>query len=55
MFFDETSRLRIDYETGLVRLSIKASDYSVDEFIIPYSNFDAFYEYASDARRNCPP
>ena len=48
MFFDETSRLRIDYETGLVRLSIKASDYSVDEFIIPYSNFDAFYEYASE-------
>lgn len=48
MFFDETSRLRIDYETGLVRLSIKASDYSVDEFIIPYSNFDSFYEYASE-------
>tara|TARA_B100000674_G_C37730794_1_gene864218 strand:- start:196 stop:903 length:708 start_codon:yes stop_codon:yes gene_type:complete len=47
VFFDESSRLRINYEKGLVRLSIKASDYSVDEFTIPYSDFDAFYEYAS--------
>ena len=47
MFFDESSRLKIDNEKGLVRLSIKSSDYSVDEFIIPFSTFDAFYDKAT--------
>ena len=47
MFFSETSRVRIDHENGLVRLSLKSSDYSVDEFMIPFSEFDAFYDCAT--------
>jgi len=47
VFFDENSRLKIDYEQGLVRLSLKSSDYSVDEFTISFSDFDSFYESAT--------
>ena len=33
-------------EQGIVRLSIKSSDYSVDEFTIPFSEFDSFADSA---------
>jgi len=42
MFFSDSSRVSINKEKGLVRLSIKSSDYAVDEFIIPFSDFDSF-------------
>lgn len=48
MFFDDSSRIKIDYYKGLVRLSLKSSDYSVDEFTIPFSEFDSFYDKATD-------
>lgn len=50
MFFDDSSRIKIDYEKGLVRLSIKSSDYSVDEFTIPFSEFDSFYDKATSKK-----
>ena len=46
MFFSDNSRVSINSEQGIVRLSIKSSDYSVDEFTIPFSEFDSFADSA---------
>ena len=48
MHFTDSHRVKIDHQQGLVRLSIKSNDQSVDEFMIPVSEFDELYESVSE-------
>jgi len=51
-YFPERTRVRID-EQGLVRISIRADQTSVDEYVFSYAELDAVqeaYEYSMDIR-----
>jgi len=46
-FFSEKTRVRVDARQGLVRISVRSDESSVDEFVFPFEECDSLFEAAS--------
>jgi hypothetical protein len=48
-FFAEKTRVRVDARQGLVRISVRSDESSVDEFVFPFDECDSLFEAAAAA------
>ena len=46
-FFSEKTRVRVDARQGLVRISVRSDESSVDEFVFPFDECDSLFEAAA--------